>query len=49
VVVQGKGGDESTEGRSAHDEKQRTENGALGSATGGGIEERKSVITSDTE
>ena len=27
VVVQGKGGDESNEGASVHDEKQRTEKG----------------------
>jgi len=30
VAVQGKGGDESGEGGSVHDEKQRTKNGALG-------------------
>jgi len=29
-MVKGKGGDESAEGGSLHDEKQRTENGALG-------------------
>ena len=33
---------------SVHDEKQRTENGALGN-TIGGIQRRESVITSDTE
>jgi len=32
VTVQGKGGDESDEGDSVHDENQRTENGALGNA-----------------
>jgi len=32
VTVQGKGGDESDEGDSVHDEKRRTENGALGNA-----------------
>ena len=30
VTVQGKGGDESDEGDSVHDEKQRTKNRALG-------------------
>jgi len=30
VVVKGKGGDESAERGSVHDEKQRSENGALG-------------------
>ena len=30
VMVEGKGGDESAEGGSVHDEKQRAENGALG-------------------
>jgi len=29
--------------------KQRTENGDLGHATGGGVEGRESVITSHTE
>jgi len=29
-MVKGKGGDESAEGGSVHDKKQRTENGALG-------------------
>ena len=48
-MVKGKGGGESAEGGSVHDENQRTENGALGDATGGGIEGRESVITSDTE
>ena len=48
-MVEGKGGDESAEGGSVHDEKQRTENGALGNTTEGGIEGRESVITSDTE
>ena len=48
-MVKGKGGDESAEGGSVHDEKQRTENGALGDATGGGIEGRESVITSNRE
>jgi len=48
-MVKGKGGDESAEGGSVHDKKQRTENGALGHATGGGVEGRESVITSDTE
>ena len=48
VMVEGKGGDESAEGCSVHDEKQRTENGALGDATGGGVEGRESVITSDS-
>jgi len=38
-MLKGKGGDESVEGvvYGVHDEKQRTENGALGDATGGGI------------
>ena len=51
VMVEGKGGDESAEGGSVHDEKQRTENenGALGNATGGGTEARESVFTSDME
>jgi len=39
----------SAERGTVHDEKQRTENGALGDATGGGIEGRESVITSNTE
>ena len=30
VVVEGKGGGDSTEKSSVHDEKQRTENGAMG-------------------
>ena len=34
---------------SVHDEKQGTENGALGNTTGGSTQRRKSVITSDTE
>ena len=34
VMAEGKGGDESAEGGSVHDEKQRTKNGALGDATG---------------
>jgi len=45
VLVKGRGGDESAEGGSVHDEKQRTENGALVDATGGGIEGRESDIT----
>jgi len=49
VMVKGKGGDESAEGGSVLGEKQRTENGALGDATGGCIEGRDSVITSNTE
>ena len=40
VMVKGKGGDESAEEGSVHDKKQRTENGALGEATGGGVEGR---------
>jgi len=32
-----------------HDEKQRNENGALRDTTGGSIQGRESVITSDTE
>jgi len=48
-MVNGKGEDESAEGGSVHDKKQRTENGALGNATGGGVEGRESVITSETE
>ena len=48
-MVKGKGGDESAEGGSVHDEKQGTKNVALGNATGGGTHGRKSVITSDTE
>jgi len=47
VMVEGKGGDESAEGGSV--QKQRTEKGALGDATGAGVEGRESVITSDTE
>ena len=38
VMVEGKGGDESAEGGSAHDEKQRTKNRALGDATGASID-----------
>jgi len=38
VMVKGKGGDESAERGSVHDKKQRTENGALGNTTGGGVE-----------
>ena len=38
VMVKGKGGDESAEGGSVHDKKKRTENGALGNTTGGGVE-----------
>jgi len=49
VVTEKKGGDESAERGSVHDEKQGTENGALGNTTGGGTQGRKSVITSDTE
>ena len=48
-MVKGKGGDERADGGSVHDEKQRTENGALGNTTGGGAQGRKGVITSDTE
>ena len=48
-MVEGKGGDQSAEGGSVHDEKQRTENGALGDATGGGVKGRETVITSDME
>ena len=48
-MVEGKGGDESAEGGSVHDEKQRTKNGALGDATGASIEGWESVIASDTE
>ena len=43
VMVEGKGGDESAEGGSVHDEKQRTKNGALGDATGASIEGWESV------
>jgi len=32
-------------GGNVHDEKQRTKNGALGDATGAGIEGRESVMT----
>jgi len=46
-MVKGKGGDESAEGGSVHEKKQRTNNGALGDATGGDVEGRESVITSD--
>ena len=49
VMVKGKEGDESAEGVSVHDKKQRTENGVLGDATGGSVEGRESVITSNTE
>ena len=49
MVVQGNGEDESGEGGSVHDEKQRTENAALRNTTGGGIEGRESVVSSDTE
>jgi len=40
VVVQGKGGDDSTARRSVglHDEKQGTQNGALKNTTVGGIQ-----------
>jgi len=48
VVIQWKG-DDSAERGSVHDEKQGTENGALGNTTGGGIQGRESVITSDTK
>jgi len=48
-MVKGKGEDESADGGSVHEEKQRTENSAFGDATGGGIKGRESVITSDTE
>jgi len=48
VVVQGQGGDESTEGGSVHNEKQRTQNKALENTTGG-IQGRESGITSDME
>jgi len=37
-MLERKGGDESTEGGSVHDEKQSTKNRALGDATGAGIE-----------
>ena len=49
VVIEWKGGDESAESGSVHDEKQETQNGTLGNTTGGGTQGRKSVITSDTE
>ena len=49
MVVEGKGGDESTERGSVHDGKQWTKNGALGNTTGGGTQVRESVVTSDTE
>jgi len=50
VTVQGKGGDESDERDSVHDEKQRTENEGLGERqVGGGIEGQGSIITSDTK
>jgi len=49
VIVKGKGGNGSVEGGNVHDKKQRTENGGLEDATGGGVEGRESVITSDTE
>ena len=39
----------SAERASVHDEKRRTENGALGDATGGGVKGRETVITSDME
>ena len=32
-----------------YDKKQRTENGSLGNATGGGVDGGESVITSDME
>jgi len=41
-----KGGDENAERGSVHDEKQGTENAALGNTTGGGTQGRESVITS---
>jgi len=41
VVVQEKGGDESTERGSVHDEQKRTENRALGNITGGDIQGRE--------
>jgi len=37
-MVKGKGGDESAEEGSVHDEKQRTKNGALGNATGASLD-----------
>ena len=40
-VVQEKGGDESTERGSVHDEQKRTENRALGNITGGDIQGRE--------
>ena len=40
---------QSAERGSVHDEKQGTKNGAMGNATRGGTQGRKSVITSDTE
>ena len=43
MVVEGKGGDASTEGGGVHEEKQRTENGALGNTTGGGTQGGESV------
>jgi len=49
VMVQGKGEVKVLRGWCIYDEKQRTENGALGNATGRGIEGRESVTTSDTE
>ena len=49
VMDKGRGGDESAEGGSVHDVKQRTKNGALGNTSGGGTQGRESVITSDTE
>ena len=48
-MVEGKRVDESAEGGSVHDEKQRTKNGALEDATGAGIEGYEIVIASDTE
>ena len=48
-MVEEKGWDESAEGGSVHDEKQRTMNEALGDATEAGIEGWESVIASDTE
>jgi len=35
IIFKGKGSDESTERHSVHDDKQWTENGALGNTTGG--------------
>jgi len=51
AVIEGKGGDESTEGTvyTMKSRRPRTEPWRTAQEEGGGIQGRKSVITSDTE